>query len=242
MNAQAIFKPVKNTTLSAAVAEQILAMLADGHLKPGDRLPTEPELMAQFNVGRSTLREALKSLAMAGLIETRRSAGTFVSKSYTDFLSNHFKWATLFSERELRDITEVRYALEGQTAFLAAERATADQKEKLAHLYAAMIEAQAPDRATEFDTAFHVAIAAASHNPLLLNLILNIRNLIRDYIQWGYTRQGYADRVDPNENITHHLPILAAIQAGQPEAARQAMLNHLAYSAEWMLAVAKERQ
>ena len=74
------FKPVESKTLAEAVAEQLMAMIARGQLKPGDRLPTEPKLMEQFNVERSTLREAVKSLVVAGLLETRRSSGTFVSE------------------------------------------------------------------------------------------------------------------------------------------------------------------
>jgi DNA-binding FadR family transcriptional regulator len=92
MNSHPVFKPIKTMTLVEAVAEQIFAMIAAGHFRPGDRLPTEAELGQQLGVGRSTLREALKSLALAGLIETRRSAGTFVSESYSDFLSN-LSWA-----------------------------------------------------------------------------------------------------------------------------------------------------
>jgi GntR family transcriptional regulator, transcriptional repressor for pyruvate dehydrogenase complex len=235
------FKPVQNTPLPEAIAEQIMLMIADGQLKPGDRLPTEAQLMKQFDVGRSTLREALKSLAMAGLIETRRRSGAYISADYSSFLGDRLKWAVLLSEREVRHIVEVRYALEGQTAALAAERATADEKEKLAQLFAAIVEAQDPDQATDYDTAFHIAIAEASHNPLLLNLVLSFRKLIHDYIRLGYVKAGFDGKVDSEENIAQHRPILEAIQAGRPDEARQAMLDHLGYSAKLMLALAQER-
>lgn len=238
MNSHPVFKPIKNTTLVEAVAEQIFAMIAAGHIRPGDRLPTEAELGQQLGVGRSTLREALKSLALAGLIETRRSTGTFVSDSYSDFLSNRLNLAMMFSERELRDIVEVRCGLEGQTAALTAERATAIQKDKLAQLVLA-IEEQLynPTQAADADMAFHVAIAEASQNPLLLNLILSIRSLIYDYIKFGYTHQ-----IQPSLNNAEHQRILEAIQAGRPQEASQTMLDHLASSAEWMLTAARERQ
>jgi GntR family transcriptional regulator, transcriptional repressor for pyruvate dehydrogenase complex len=236
------FKPIQNTSLSEAVAEQIMTRIAAGQLKPGERLPTEPELMELFGVGRSTVREALKSLSLAGLIETRRSAGTFVSATYAGFLSDRLKWTVVFSSQELQHIVEVRYALEGETAALAAHRATPEQKTKLADLYAALVEAQSPEAATEYDTAFHVLIAEAAHNPLLLSLILSTRALIRNYITYSYVKWGSFDEVDRHENVVQHQPILEAILAGQPEAARQAMLDHLDASARWMLAVAKERQ
>jgi GntR family transcriptional repressor for pyruvate dehydrogenase complex len=238
MNSFPVFKPINNITLVEAVAEQISAMIAAGHFRPGDRLPTEAELGHQLGVGRSTLREALKSLALAGLIETRRSAGTFVSESYSDFLSNRLNMALIFSERELSDIVEVRYGLEGQTAALAAERVTTAQKDKLAELVLAIEEPiQDPTQAADADMAFHVVIAEASQNQLLLNLILSIRSLIYDYIKFGYTHQIHTDM-----NNAEHQCILETIQAGQSREARQAMLDHLASSAEWMLAAAKERQ
>jgi GntR family transcriptional regulator, transcriptional repressor for pyruvate dehydrogenase complex len=238
MNNPAVFKLIRDTTLAEAVAEQIITTIATGQFQPGDRLPTEAELMQQFGVGRSTLREALKSLAIAGLIETRRSAGTFVSGSFTDFLSNRLNLAVIFGERELRDIVEVRYGLEGQTAALAAERATTAQKEKLAQLVSAIEEHLSDStQAADADMAFHVAIAEASQNQLLLNLILSIRSLIYDYIKFGYTHQIRADG-----NNAEHQRILEAIQAGYPGEATQAMLSHLAASAEWMLAAAKERR
>ncbi|MEN8172491.1 MAG: GntR family transcriptional regulator, partial [Chloroflexota bacterium] len=97
---QLTFKPIQSKSLAEAVAEQLMAMIAKGHLKPGDRLPTEPELMAQFNVGRSTLREATKSLVVAGLLETKRSSGTFVSESYVDYLSQRLNWDLVFTKQE----------------------------------------------------------------------------------------------------------------------------------------------
>jgi DNA-binding FadR family transcriptional regulator len=172
---------------------------------------------------------------MAGLIETHRSSGTFVSKTYTDFLSSRLNLATLLSEREVRDIVEVRTGLEGQTAALAAGRATADQVDKLAQILAAIDEHLAnPKQAAEHDMAFHVAIAKASRNSLLLNLILSMRNLIYDYIQFGYS---HPLKLNPDDG--EHERILIAIRTRQVEQARQAMLEHLASSAEWMLACAR---
>lgn len=232
------FTPVQNTSLPEAIAEQMMAMIAEGRLRPGDRLPTEAELMQQFSVGRSTLREALKSLALVGLIETRRGAGTFISESYIGFLSDHLKWTALFGKRELRHIIEVRHGLELQTAALAAERATPKQKATLADLFEQLAGAEDPDQATEYDTAFHVAIAEASHNPLLLNLVLSVRNLIQNIIRMGYVEQG-SGLVNADELNAHHGPILQAILAGDPDMARQAMLDHLNYSAALMLALAE---
>jgi len=235
------FRPVRSITLPETISEQIAAQIIDGHLKPGDRLPTEPELMDQFDVGRSTIREALKSLTIAGIIEMRRGAGTFVNKEYAGFLNDRLMWAAMLGERELRYVIEVRCALEAQTAALAAERATDEQKEELARQFVIMVDSRDPDHSAEADTAFHIGIAEASQNPLLLNLVLSIRNLIGNYIRWGYAERGYG-QTDSDENITHHGPILDAIRAGEPEEARRAMLDHLDRSATWILAAAEGRK
>ncbi len=231
------FKPVESKTLAEAVAEQLMAMIAKGQLKPGDRLPTEPELMEQFNVGRSTLREAVKSLVVAGLLETRRSSGTFVSESYTDYLSQRLNWDMVFSKQDLRHIIEIRCALEEQAAALAAKRATDVQKEELAQLVEAIRDiSMGPEKAIEHDIAFHMAVAEASHNPILLNLVLNIRQLLHGYIKAGYTRRGYTNQAEADEIADLHRPIVDAIRAGQPGKAKKAMHTHFKNTTGWRLA------
>jgi len=233
-----VFKRVQNTTLPEVIAEQVAVMISEGHLKPGDRLPTEPELMKQFGVGRSTLREALKSLAIAGLIESRQGAGTYISTTYTDYLSNRLNWTVMLSERELHHVIEVRYALEGQTAALAAGRATKEQIDNLNQILSKLDEnLKSPDLAAEYDLAFHLNIAEASNNPLLLNLISSVRDLVRSYIIFSYS-----DLDRPDESEGQHRRILEAIRTKQPEEARQAMFDHLDYSSKWILTLARERQ
>jgi GntR family transcriptional repressor for pyruvate dehydrogenase complex len=230
------FQPIETKSMAEAVAEQLMALIAKGELKPGDRLPTEPELMAQFSVGRSTLREGIKSLVVAGLLETRRSAGTFVSESYTDFLSQHLNWGLVFNEQEVRHIIEVRCALEEQAAALAARFATEPQKAQLAQLVDAISqEGIAPEQAVENDMSFHIAIAEASNNPILLNLILSLRQVLHGYIMAGYNRRGYANKVDAAEMANLHRPILEAILAGQSDAAKQAMHTHFQNTTGWQL-------
>jgi GntR family transcriptional repressor for pyruvate dehydrogenase complex len=233
------FQAVESKSLAEAVAEQLMAMIAKGQLKPGDRLPTEPELMKQFNVGRSTLREAVKSLVVAGLLETKRSSGTFVSQSFMDHLSQRLNWDLVFSAQELRYIIEIRCALEEQAAALAAERATPEQKQHLAELVDAISDmAMGPEKAVEHDIDFHLAIAEASHNPLLINLISNLRQLLHSYIKAGHTRHGYANQNQADEIADMHRPIVEAIQAGQADEAKKAMHAHFQKTTGWQLALA----
>lgn len=232
-----IFHPVESKSLAEAVAEQLMAMIAKGQLEPGDRLPTEPELMTQFNVGRSTLREAVKSLVVAGLLETRRSSGTFVSESYADYLSQRLNWDMVFSKQDLRHIIEIRLALEEQAAALAAVRATDEQKEHLGQLVDAISDLKmGPEKAVENDIAFHVAIAEASQNPLLLSLLLNVRQVMHGYIRAGYTRRGYSSQAEADDVANIHRPIVDAIRASQPDQAKKAMHTHFQNTTGWHLA------
>lgn len=221
------FKPVESRSLAEAVAEQLMAMVAKGQLKPGDRLPTEPELMKQFNVGRSSLREAVKSLVVAGLLETRRSSGTFVSESYTEFLSQRLNWDMVFSTQDLRHIIDVRSALEEKAAALAAKGATDAQKEKLTqHVEAICDISMGPESAVEHDIAFHMTVAEASQNPLLLNLILSVRQMLHGHIRSGFFRRGYTNQGEADVIADLHRPIVDAIRAGRPDEAKEAMRAH----------------
>lgn len=240
---QPTYRLVESKSLAEAVAEQLMALIAKGQLKPGDRLPTEPELMAQFGVGRSTLREAVKSLVVAGLLETRRSAGTFVSESYTEHLSQRLNWGVVFSKQELRHIIEVRCALEEQAAALAADYASQEQKAHLTELVDAISQQGIePEQAVENDIAFHIAIAEASNNPLLLNLILNLRQVLHGYIKSGYTRRGYESQVNAEEMANLHRPVLQAILEGKASQAKQAMHTHFQNTTGWQLAQAEDER
>ncbi|MBE9524953.1 MAG: FadR family transcriptional regulator [Chloroflexi bacterium] len=237
---QPTFKPIESKSLAEAVAEQLMDMIAKGQLKPGDRLPIEQDLMEGFGVGRSTLREAVKSLVVAGLLETRRSSGTFVSESYIDYLSQRLNWDLVFTKQELRHIIEIRCALEEQAAALAADRASDAQIDKLAHLVDVISEEGIePEQAVDNDIAFHIALAEASNNPLLLNLFLNLRQVLHGYIKSGYTRRGYDNQVNAEEMANLHRPVVEAIQAGNSAEAKNAMHVHFQNTTGWQLAQAE---
>ncbi len=238
---QPAYKPIESKSLAEAVAEQLMNMIAKGQLKPGDRLPIEQDLMEGFGVGRSTLREAVKSLVVAGLLETRRSSGTFVSDSYIDYLSQRLQWDLVFTKQELRHIIEIRCALEEQAAALAAERASKAQIEKLAQLVDVIsVEGAEPELAVDHDIAFHIALAEASNNPLLLNLFLNLRQVLHGYIKSGYTRRGYDNQVNAKDMADLHRPIVVAIQAGDSSGAKNAMHAHFQNTTGWQLALDDE--
>jgi GntR family transcriptional repressor for pyruvate dehydrogenase complex len=217
------FSPVKTSTLSEVVAQQIFDQIAQGSLKIGDRLPTEVELMRQFKVGRSTIREAIQSLTLMGIAVTRRSAGTFISGNYINYLSERFKLALILSPKEFQHIEEVRQGLEIQTVTLAAERSSPEQKRDLEDLVTLMEKnLEDPIISADLDFKFHIMIAQASNNPILINLAMSVKSLIGDYIKFGDVDATYL-KLDYQE----HKNILNAIQSGSSQRAAQAMREHL---------------
>jgi GntR family transcriptional repressor for pyruvate dehydrogenase complex len=226
-----LLDPIEPSTVTELVAKRLLGLIASGALKPGDRLPPERELAQQLNVGRTTVREALKLLTLGGLLEARRGDGTYVRQEFTSLLSQQVQWPLLLHGDEIEMIFEVREALEVKTARLAAERATAEEIERIAvfrQLQA--IAGRDIERETELDMVFHEAIAGAAHNMLLSRLMISLHDILRQYIALS---NEMTDRLDTT--MSEHAAIYEAIVARDADAAGQAMLDHLVLSRKWIV-------
>ena len=157
----------------AQVVHELGARIVRGGLAPGDAVPTEDELVTQFHVGRSALREGVKVLAGKGLLESRTSAGTRVRPRESwnlldpDVLT--WRFAPSPSPDDIRVLADLRVALEPGAARLAAESATTEQRSEvavaMARLWATVDD---PDAFVEADLAFHRAVFTAANNDLLL--------------------------------------------------------------------------
>ena len=224
-------EPIEQNTLTELVAQRLAALLSNGALRPGDKLPPERELAQQLGVGRTTVREALKLLTLGGLLEAKRGDGTYVRREFTNFLSQQIEWPVLLSVQEVDKIVEVREALEVKTARLAAERATPEELEKIG-VFRQLLEIEGRDieRETDLDLEFHRAIADASHNELLSRLMLSLQNILRQYIALS---NQMTDMLETT--VAEHRAIYDAIAARDADAAEQAMAEHLAISKTWIL-------
>ena len=123
-------RPIQRTSVSDEIVVQLTDLIARNVLKPGDRLPPERELCKQFGVGRSSLREALRSLAVMGILDGRIGEGTFVCDN-SQYLEKALQWGFRLDGKKLQDLSETRMMLESQNAYLAAERATVDDVEAI---------------------------------------------------------------------------------------------------------------
>ncbi len=219
-------RPVQRTSVSDEIVVQLTDLIARNVLKPGDRLPPERELCKQFGVGRSSLREALRSLSVMGILDGRIGEGTFVCDN-SQYLEKALQWGFRLDGKKLQDLSETRMMLESQTVYLAAERATVDDVEAIAGALAGM-EAALRDWGLflESDLQFHLLIARATHNSILYSLLETTRNHLQEWIKGNLSAPSLAG---PRAELSlrEHHQILMAMRKRDPEGARQAMAAHI---------------
>ena len=220
----AALKAVSRTTLGEQVALQLAEMIAEAHWAPGTRLPSESALCASLNVGRSTLREALKSLAFVGMVRMRAGDGTYVAEGSSRLLDRVMARGLLKTEKDLADVCETRILLETELAAMAAERATAADRRRLRTLGAELEASLAGEGRpyNQLDVEFHLAIAEASQNRLLRRLLVDISALLADWITKSQEFPGGRESAHK-----YHTRILNFILEGNAESARREMRQHL---------------
>jgi GntR family transcriptional regulator, transcriptional repressor for pyruvate dehydrogenase complex len=221
------FTPVTSgARLSDQVAEQLATEIKQGRLMPGDKLPTEARLVAQFEVSRTVVREAVSRLKSLGLVDSRQGSGVFVNPQLP-FAPLHFEARHAVSQEAVIQMVEVRRALEAEVAALAAERRTARDIRAIAQAVQALDAAVAAggDGVAE-DVKFHRAIADATRNPFLIQTLEYLGQFL--YGATRVTRANEARRVDFAAEVqTEHQAILQAVEAGDAHAARQAAAAHM---------------
>ncbi len=224
-------RTVHRTSVSDDIVAQLTDLIARNVLKPGDRLPPERELCKQFGVGRSSLREALRSLSVMGILDGRVGEGTFVCDN-SQYLERALQWGFRLDGKKLQDLSETRLMLESQNVFLAAERATETDLETIAEALAGMEGAlQDWERFLENDLRFHLLIAKATHNSILYSLLETTRNHLQEWIKGSLSEPSLAG---PRAELSlwEHHKILAALRQRDTEGARLAMAAHIRSSGE----------
>jgi DNA-binding FadR family transcriptional regulator len=217
--------PLRRSPLVELAVRQLHQQLKSGQWPVGARLPAETELAGQLGVGRSTVREAVRALVHAGLLETRQGSGTFVLSLTTDAA-----WEPRLRRAAVLEVYEVREALEVQAARLAAARRTHSDVAALTQSLAARDTARELGSADSFvqaDLDFHRAVVAAAHNQLLAEMFESFAAVLREALVAVVTDRDLGDvSVAPT-----HARLVAAIEAGDPDAAEQATRDHISPSA-----------
>ncbi|MFM9370080.1 FadR/GntR family transcriptional regulator [Streptomyces sp. Da 82-17] len=217
------------------LADRVAAILSEeiesGRLAEGDKLPTEVELVKQLGVSRTVIREAVSRLRNAGLVEPRQGRGVFVMPRRTRPLDLEADGEGSATKAKVLKIVEVRRAMEGEAASLAAARATPADVERMRQALTAIDEAVASGGdGVDEDLAFHQSIAESTGNEVMVSTVRYLGEVLRSGIR--VTRANEARRDDFFEAVrVEHHAILTAIESGDPDAARDAVRRHMTHAA-----------
>jgi GntR family transcriptional regulator, transcriptional repressor for pyruvate dehydrogenase complex len=219
-----MYKVVRTSRLYEQIVQQIEDSITKGTLKAGDQLPSERELALKFGVSRTAVREAVKALHEKGLVEAYSGRGTFITNGTSQAVRQSIDLMMRIDQVDGSVyLAEVRQILEPEIAALAATRIQEPQLALMREAFAVMNDAlQDPDAYIEADLDFHLALAEAAENPLILSLLDSIVGLLREQRMRIFFEDG-----GPQRGQYHHARILAAIERRDAEASRAAMRDHL---------------
>lgn len=219
-------RPIRRSRISQQIVVQLCQMIRQGHVRPGDRLPSERELSEQLQVSRASLREALRQLEHAGIVAAKQGGGTYIREVFDDGILSPLSLVLDASTDLVGDLWEVRSIFEPAVASRAAIRAQPDDiaaLERIVQEQHGFLNRDVPNEAwLESDRAFHIAVARASRNEVSVRVIRLINELLHE------GRRHFATHADRREHAySWHRDIFARIRDGQPQPARDAMLQHL---------------
>ncbi len=233
-----LLEPVRRETIMENVVGRIEQLLETGNLRPGSRLPPEPQLAEMLHVSRSSLREALKGLVFLGLIRARPGDGTYVTASPVRVMSRHFQLMMLLHEIKYLEIYELRKIIEPAAAALAARRATRSDIEKMQAALRGMREnAEKREDFMKYEIAFHEALAQASNNLAILTTM----QMLYEAMEKGRRRVLYLID-DMQKHCDRHEQILTYIQRRNARLARRALLADLCYAEKLLLKDTRRRR
>jgi GntR family transcriptional regulator, transcriptional repressor for pyruvate dehydrogenase complex len=201
------------------------------HLKPGDLLPPERELGRMLGVSRSSVRDAIRSLEVMGLVEPRQGVGTIVREPSTELLVNPLAGVLLQRRKTVEELLDVRKMLEPQLAYRAALYAGPEHIARLEEILPRQ-EAKAArhELTVEEDSEFHYGIALAAGNNVLLKVVDILMDLLKETRERSLQVDGRQEK-----SLAGHRRILAALQQGNAAAAEAAMRQHLSEIEEIVL-------
>jgi len=221
-----LLRPIKRQKVAEQVLERLSGLIQAGRWEAGQKLPSEKELGALLGVGRSSVREAAKSLEFMGLVEVRPGEGTFVAKETSSAVGAAVARAVTLTQQDALDLIDARQLIEVHLARLAAQRIDAQELAELRKQWEMMVRMLALGQLephAQADLEFHTCLAEAAGSRVLLRIFLTIRELLRALIAQALTLPG-----TPQAANDAHATILEAIERRDPAAAGEATYAHLA--------------
>jgi GntR family transcriptional regulator, transcriptional repressor for pyruvate dehydrogenase complex len=216
------FEAIRKNKVYEEVALQLERLILK-KLQPGDKLPAERELAEMLRVSRGSIRDAIRSLELMGLVEPRQGVGTVVCEVSAESLISPLTGLLVRQEQHITELLDFRKMLEPSLAARAASRATAEEIAELESILARQEEKIGRgELAIDEDSEFHYNIAVASNNSVILKLLDILMDLLRDTRERSLQMEGR-----PQKSLTGHRRILAAIKRHDTEGAKVAMRRHI---------------
>ncbi|WP_158090124.1 FadR/GntR family transcriptional regulator [Kiloniella majae] len=209
--------PKISRTHDARILDDLAQLIADEHIKPGDKLPPERTLTARLGVGRSTIREALTRWEALGMVERRQGSGTYLITPIEP-TSPHVPIALKVEAESLIRTIEVRKVLECEAIALAAVNRTEKQMDEIRNCWQTLKDAHEKfGPSHDEDVEFHSAIMRASGNPLFNQIV----NQLQEAMRVVYTRKPLGNEHIGDTSFPLHYDLLLALEAKDPDAARE---------------------
>ena len=213
-----------------AAIQKMRAMIASGRLSPGARLPAEAELATLLGASRGTVREAVRALVTARVLDVRRGDGTYVTSLRPELLLEGVSAAVeLMHEGFSLELIAVRRILEPAATRMAAERMDDATLAELERLVVSVERATSQAERMPFDAEFHALVARRSDNATLASMLAAVSSRTIRARAW----RGVADETASSRTVTQHREILEALGARDPDRAEAAALLHVATTEAW---------
>jgi len=223
-----LFNKVKTKKVYMKIVEQVLDLIKEGKLKPGDKLPPEQVLAENFGTSRPSVREALSALEILGITESRGGKGNFIKDTPRSPLYEQ-EVMELEKEESPFEILEARKAVEIEIAELAGKKATLEDIDSISKSLNEMKEAEGNiPRMMELDGEFHLNIARAAHNNLLFSMMTYLNNLLKEKLWVNMKEKTWNLPGYPQKYLKEHTEIFNAIKNKDSKNARKQVYQHLA--------------
>lgn len=214
---------LKKENLSDQVMQQLRQLITEQNLVPGDRLPSEQELADHFNVGRHTVREALKKMEVMGMVRSKVGQGSFISEIRVEKVVELMMDQLIIGPSDNKKLLELRYVIEAGSAYLSAIHRTENDLHELKQSLIGMEKAKNdPAKLAEMDYQFHMAVVKAAYNEFLNSLLKTVLVLLSTKVK----KPLEVDR-SVSQMLPIHSEIYQAIADANPAAAEEKMQQHM---------------
>ena len=222
-----LFSAVTPSKIPDMVYKQLVSLITRGHLRPGEKLPSERAMASDLGVSRQSIREAIYRATTAGLIEVRQGEGTFIISSFKGNLRQPLSILLTEQAEKISEFLEIRKLIEGWCAERASEAATAADLKKMQGVLKKMEKVNPAESVWEkADLDFHSFIAAATHNVLAMHVMEGLKDSFHTY----FRVKKYSTKPERKDVLLgQHRRILEAISQKDPKKARKKIMEHLDY-------------